>query len=863
MTTEIPTTFINRNFENLEKWRQKLSADQRLLVFAENSRRTEMAVRSGENLLRHLEGVASRDPAAMRAFRNRLVGPARSAPRARQPHAHAADREGGRRRGKTPCRLLNVEGLVAVHAAAALVYGGQKEWSQVRENLQTLSISTMEVHWQIHLADNWDSERLINGEVREALVRELANDHRPLGAPPGADEFFGCSWYRDRVIEELLRFADTIADIQATLPKCLDGTYSNDQIDDVSPEVVCSLEVIRLTGSFPPVQDPAVTVLFPTSNGYRDAEIVSWGAESIEIRVPVNAVPGCIWFADQRKRQEYLECVRAEAIQQPVRIETIRVLDVQLKNYPFVNSVIQWFFANKVVNPDDLPCFPESAAYFRGSSVEVRDLMINGRQAMVFDWNLGQFGSVLVDSWIGQSINLRFAAIAAEHLHLCAWTSEYGYTFHTELDPTASSYQLIVPTLPSGTELSVRVFGWNRCSDQVPLLAPLDQSDPCSAAFGTSGMIPVVESVEGRVRLRVQPQLSILGVEVTQAVQRFSVTAPEATSNNSVGLIRGRTTVFRVYVDSGIAGSGSLARVPVVGTLQLPDASAIQSWGTGWARPQAEINREITSHALTFVVPGALLRRSSCFISIYVRVPDAPTTENFSAQRGVTVVLNPGGSFAVMGILYDNPRRNLFTTDQDLFDAMDELTRMMPVADDAVSLWVPANARDAHQDMQSDLTTKAGWNKLLGRLEDLAEGYEDEGEYWMGVVPDSDVYALNGKAMARTWITYPKCLTQAITETPAHEMAHLFEIHHADCREPGGSDPCATTWGFGGCDSTLKAKIPNGRTEDVGFDVLGARWSDGRGGAIRAGVGDLMSYCSSERRWPSIALWELLRSKIG
>jgi hypothetical protein len=476
----------------------------------------------------------------------------------------------------------------------------------------------MEVHWQTHVAERWDSDGLTS-EAKEALIRELVND-RPIGVPPGAGAFFDCRWYRDPEMEELTELADAIAEIRASIPRCIDGTYSNKQIHEVSPSVGCPLEVIQLIGDFPPAQEPAVTILFPTSNGYQNAEIVTWAADIIEIRVPANALPGCVWFADSRKREEYQECLRSgpQVLKQGLAAlyspeKTDGVLTVGTLTSVMLTSLIALFFEPQQTRPDDLPCFPESGAFFAGSAIEIRDLTINGRQ-VVRDPETGEL-LIQTDSWIGRPISLEFTAVAAEHLHLCAWTSDDGYTFHTELDPTASSYQLTSPNVDSGTRLTVRVFGWNRCSDRVPLLAPLDQLDPCSAGLGTAAIIPVVTSVEGMVRLRAQPQLSITGVEVTQAIQRFSVTTPDRASNNSVELIRRRTTVFRVYVDSGIAGGGPLARVPVVGTLQLPDGVSIQSWGTGLAQPTPDINRETTQDAVNFVVPGFWLDRSSCSIS--------------------------------------------------------------------------------------------------------------------------------------------------------------------------------------------------------------------------------------------------------
>jgi hypothetical protein len=111
-----------------------------------------------------------------------------------------------------------------------------------------------------------------------------------------------------------------------------------------------------------------------------------------------------------------------------------------------------------------------------------------------------------------------------------------------------------------------------------------------------------------------QPQVKILGIEITQAIQHFDLFA-EAW-NNSVPLVARKETVARAYIDSGLTGGFDYGSgpdlLPVTGTLRVwnetgpitalspvtPDATKIFS-----ARPEATIERENGFHTLNFRIP--------------------------------------------------------------------------------------------------------------------------------------------------------------------------------------------------------------------------------------------------------------------
>ena len=118
--------------------------------------------------------------------------------------------------------------------------------------------AAVELHWRRHLAEAWDGfDEGQRGRIIEALRSAPADATlETLGfeelLPP-------CPWHRDPVIERVLEAGDELAWVP---PRCLDATWSNGTIDSVEPRIACAGELVRVRGTFPAVQDPAITVLF-------------------------------------------------------------------------------------------------------------------------------------------------------------------------------------------------------------------------------------------------------------------------------------------------------------------------------------------------------------------------------------------------------------------------------------------------------------------------------------------------------------------------------------------------------------------------------------------------------------------------
>ena len=89
---------------------------------------------------------------------------------------------------------------------------------------------------------------------------------------------------------------------------------------------------------------------------------------------------------------------------------------------------------------------------------------------------------------------------------------------------------------------------------------------------------------------------------------------------------------------------------------------------------------------------------------------------------------------------------------------------------------------------------------------------------------------------------YPAMVAQAgLAATFAHELAHVFGFGHTPCGSPKDIDP----------------DLP-GYIEETGVDVhSGTTFPAGMGS-----TGELMSYCSGQSRWVSIALWTKLMNLL-
>jgi hypothetical protein len=383
------------------------------------------------------------------------------------------------------------------------------------------------------------------------------------------------------------------------------------------------------------------------------------------------------------------------------------------------------------------------------------------------------------------------------------------------------------------------------------------------------------------VRLRQQPDLKILGIEVSQAIQHFTleptitighfVTIPSSLYNNSVDLIEGKATLVRVYVDSGIVNgfsngvlpneqSGVSGKITVFfhdGTQEIirniwnPDRTIV-------SRPQYNINRNELAHTLNFEIPWDLLKRKNPFLPVKFSIEaqvwvekdvDGQTHEADSIYSGYKdthrtkeFILKQTKKLKLVEVLVRDDKYGFDApSDSDFWFSLDGMITRYPIARDGVEIWIAPG----FEVYGTTCDLYEGMEDLLDEIEDIADDFEDIDEYWCALVPN-EKYCSEGTCHHGIATTGGNCMVARARsqETFAHELGHNLGIRHSDCGDPDNVDP----------------DLP-AHTSELSVDVLNRE-------LIPTGYGDLMSYCDCddydrEKFWPSLTLWNKLCEKLS
>lgn len=334
------------------------------------------------------------------------------------------------------------------------------------------------------------------------------------------------------------------------------------------------------------------------------------------------------------------------------------------------------------------------------------------------------------------------------------------------------------------------------------------------------------------------PDLGITGVEVTQAVQRFHSTLG---TDNSLPLVAGKTTLVRVYLDSGIditEGGGTVAGV--TGTLTMDNGA----FSTGpltpvTARPAATVDRGRLDHSLNFRIPAGratgkatLVLQATVGASVSNPV-EVPVEFEPSPQLNILMVRVRWGAVAV-------------PTDAEYYAALNKLPLVYPIADDpAASLvyWILPGSEVVTAN--HDLSTLDGMHAFLGDLEDIQEESADYKKLY-ALVSDSRMMNRFGTSRRGDNVALGHSF---IMESVAHELGHVYGLHHAPC---------------GNVDEDLDDKFvpPDGSLGDVGVDPDAMI-------AFPASTADFMSYCGDggatayENLWVSGYHWQRLWNRLN
>ena len=254
--------------------------------------------------------------------------------------------------------------------------------------------------------------------------------------------------------------------------------------------------------------------------------ITNWQPDQISVVVPPNAMHGCVWIHDAAAEQQYRDCVASG--QKTFASKAGTTVDA------LSPAILALLFRARTEPP--AVCSPPT--HFEGSLPAIEDLRVNGEIGLIATRMTPE---IPVRTWNGRDLTITFQVYAAEELKILLRKRDGTLLVETDLSPTATAYTYRV-NFTEPTLLVIEVRAQNHCMVQY-------------------SVVPVWVSARVPVLVQMAPSIHIAGVEFTQAMQRFSL-AQGSTSNNSVALIRRRTTLVRVYVDSGInAGADRTIRV--------------------------------------------------------------------------------------------------------------------------------------------------------------------------------------------------------------------------------------------------------------------------------------------------------------
>ena len=636
------------------------------------------------------------------------------------------------------------------------------------------------------------------------------DEFSPKGSWPPPPDDAPIHWPPDEIIPEHPH--DYYYVIEPCLDRAIAGigeiytvdlsTYANG-ITSIAPERICDLPGrIIISGSFPTLRPDGVDVLVGSMN----ATVVSWSSDTIIVEVPRDAVTGCVGFID-RAHQRLTEglSLRNERRSQEI------------------SGYLTQCFGHEVnlrAAAEDRPTAPCSGAnLLLIGPPRIESFLANGRTELTVEP-----GQSVVLTWdVRQAQLMRISRIGP----VGPWPV-VGDVFN----PPVAILDLGPFDGTSNANATYEIAADNDCGSASRRLT---------------------------VRLGKPPALRIVGVEITQAIQRFASGNPSG-ENNSVRLVTNKRTLARVYIESGIENFGANEQPDVTGSITVfPDnadhgfsaGSPLNPSGVVTARPSNLIQRGNAAHTLNFELPFEQL---SGVVRIDVRVWvrgheddsragwrdfDNQTTVNFQPRRNVT--LQP---ILVRDDLFGVARPTMADYNVSLQGAR---TRF-PIAENGFLLKAPIIHGTRHN--LTINTFSPGWGALLVDIKLMALD-SDEGEIWTAVVPNAPAYTINGIAVEELFAIDPGAfIAQArLDGTFAHEMAHVFGFLHAPACLPPGETP----------DGRLPAA-----TEDFGWDV-----SLGQTGLIPSGRGELMSYngdtsrCPGARRWPSIAFYDILFDQLS
>ena len=365
------------------------------------------------------------------------------------------------------------------------------------------------------------------------------------------------------------------------------------------------------------------------------------------------------------------------------------------------------------------------------------------------------------------------------------------------------------------------------------------------------------------------PDISIVGIEVVQVIQRYDFALDiQDPANNAIRLAAHKRTMVRVYVDSGIRNGFNRGDGPNQQTVRgsvrfksdttddFQSAAGPLVFDSANARPVDELRRGEFTHSLNFELTpftdlsGMVEIEATAWVGL-----NDPGTSADAGVRDVastTLEFHPMRDVAIVRIrVADGPNGLPSPTTAQYAAGIAGMIRRLPIADDGLTI-TEAPGFTTPTTMQ-DLNVRDGWVGLLNEIEAAADGLGNNGEIWGAMVGQTGSHAVSGLAR-RPWSALvidekPKFVIQAgFPGAFAHEAIHTFWIGHPDC--PGSTNPDGSP-----CVATPDTRLPRS-TETVGMDVAGRT-------VMPLGTPENMDQvcCGANdgtNTWTSIAAWDLL-----
>jgi hypothetical protein len=588
-------------------------------------------------------------------------------------------------------------------------------------------------------------------------------------------------------------------------------------IDSIAPPTACAGSVVTIHGSgFGSTQQPHIVVVI----GAAPVEVVSWSDTAIEIRIPNNFTSGCVGFRDENAESERRALHRRNQDRLRDLAAGLRCLGtgVALPNVPYSPAAPECTGTNHFTAP--LPVID----YF----------LVNGRPHLTVTP-----GTDLTLTWQlsnATEVRLRRTSVAGPAID--------------ELNPAGNA----------------RALGPFEGDRPVGAVYELVATNPCGTVRRNVSVL-----------LRSRPNLSILGVEVIQSIQRFDLANPA--QNNSVRLVARKRTLARVYVDSGIrdgfnytGASDGQNLLEVTGELTVIPAAGGQGTSAGRpinrdpagpdgvvrAGPARNILRGGLHYTLNFDLP---LNQLVGDVRLDVRVWATGGGAQFggfggwqASDSGTVVKFHPVRDVNLVRVLVKDNKKGVGPPSAADYgnDVWEALTRF-PISDFGLNFFVLPGKDPLETDY--DYTQRTSWSELMDDLVDLADCVDDDGRnlIWTALLPRESLPENATElglifGMGDDVPPPPHCASVVGGDLFAHELGHTFAVDHAPCGLPANETP----------DPRLPAD-----TEDIGMHMQASPVR-----LVNAGTKEIESYCRSsakqqDTKWSSIALWDIIFDQLA